>query len=466
MACNPRAAVARRRFALIKEVTCGVTPSNPAYQILPHLRGSRMTLNQTFERSDVQDPNRQGGQQIGGSKQASAVILTPVINEIGFDWLMESAIGAALAAVNLTVSVSFTAATKKAARAAGSFLTDAIATRLVVGDKVSPVGSANNKTTLNGAIGASDTTIVLTSAANFPNSGIIAIVTGGVPEFVRYSSKSSNTLTVASTGQGRGAWDSVAASHSNLDAVYPVWTISAVSATELTFTTGSDTLVDEAALSITFWSNRKRAASGTTRTRFSIEDASLDQSLFKTGKGFEGNDWEISVPTSGGARVTFNLIGQDMTLAQESGSTYLATYSNTPTAGSVTGTILTENGSTLTGVESLTLRGRNGREAKFAVGDSAADHVSEGDFDVELEANIYRADLARLTAYLAGTRKAIALRLKDQNVGDAYQFTFPQAVYTRDEDGESGNTITDQCSLFAEKDPTTGSKMIFEKLFA
>lgn len=466
MACNPRASTARRRFSLIKEVTCGVTPTNPAYVIVPHLRGSGLNAQQNFERSELQKPTRQGGQQIGGTTGANARILTPVINETAFDWLMESAMGAALAVVDLTVSVAYAASGKTATRSSGSFLTDPATTRLAVGDKIALEGTANQKTTLNGNITSSDTSIVLTSAALFPVPAagsyyLAQIETGSSKEWVKYTGVSSNTLT----GVTRGWRGTAAASHNTGSAVVPVRTISALSATVITFIS-TDILVDETAVSTTIRSNRERAASSTGRTRFSIEDASLDQSLFQTGKGFEVNDAEITIPTSGGLRASFTMVGQSVVVGQESGASYTALNGNTSSAASIVGTLLTENGSAFTGVESLTLRIRNGREAKFAVGSPDADHISEGDFDFELEATAYRDSLARITAYLAGTRKAIIFRAKDQDKGDAYQWTIPRAVYTRAEGGESGNTITDQCTLFAEDDPTLASKLVFEKIWA
>ncbi len=68
-------------------------------------------------------------------------------------------------------------------------------------------------TTLNGAITASATSIVLTDASNFPSEGSISIGN----EVIRYTSKATNTLTVAENGRGFGS--TVATSHANGDAV-------------------------------------------------------------------------------------------------------------------------------------------------------------------------------------------------------------------------------------------------------
>ena len=64
-------------------------------------------------------------------------------------------------------------------------------------------------TTLNGAIDASTTTIVLTSATQFPNTGTNFVLIG--TEMIQYTGISSNTLT----GVTRGARGTTAASHSD-----------------------------------------------------------------------------------------------------------------------------------------------------------------------------------------------------------------------------------------------------------
>ena len=69
-------------------------------------------------------------------------------------------------------------------------------------------------TTLNGNIDGSSTSITLNDASGFPDSGVIYINS----EYIKYSSKSSNTLTVSSGG--RGYWGSAAVAHSSGSDVY------------------------------------------------------------------------------------------------------------------------------------------------------------------------------------------------------------------------------------------------------
>ena len=64
-------------------------------------------------------------------------------------------------------------------------------------------------TTLNGAIDASTTTIVLTNAAQFPSTGTSFVLIG--TEMIQYTGISGNTLT----GVTRGTRGTTAASHSD-----------------------------------------------------------------------------------------------------------------------------------------------------------------------------------------------------------------------------------------------------------
>ncbi len=74
------------------------------------------------------------------------------------------------------------------------------------------VAKNNFQTTLNGAIDASTTTVVLTSVSGLPTSGYVTIGT----EAIKYTGIAVNTLT----GVTRGADSTTAATHANGDAVF------------------------------------------------------------------------------------------------------------------------------------------------------------------------------------------------------------------------------------------------------
>lgn len=470
MACNTRSSEKQRRMSLVEEVTCGTTPTSPVYNIIPHLSGSGLRVRRSFERTEEIDSGRQGGKLLPGVIEDDGPIILNIANEVAFDKLMESAIGAALTAVNLTVTVTFAASGKTATRASGSFLTDSHATRLKVGDKVAPAGSSANRTAIATNIGSTTATSVeLTDATAFPAASATApqwalLVTSTNVEFVKYTGKSSNTLT----GLTRGAAETTAFAHTTSGFAYPVWTISAIAADAITFTTGSDTVADQTSVSTTFYSNRKRATAGTTRKRFTVETYQADVNEYKRDLGCEVNTAEIAIGLGQG-RATFGMIAQNVAWTQASSSTYTAKRGSNPQTGTATGTLLTEDGSTLSGVYEATISINNGRARQNQLGTDEADHISEGDFDVTVQMSIYHSGFARVQAHLAGTASALVFRTIDATSSDKYQFTLPRAKKQDINEGQQNNTITEPMTIFAEKDDVssdgTNSKMIFEKIY-
>lgn len=71
-------------------------------------------------------------------------------------------------------------------------------------------------TTLNGSITASDNTVELTDASNFPTSGYAAIAGAFYYEVIQWTGKSSNQLT----GVTRGKYSSTAATHQSGENIY------------------------------------------------------------------------------------------------------------------------------------------------------------------------------------------------------------------------------------------------------
>src|SRR5262245_41995909 len=167
----PVASGARVQIAIFPEVTRGTTPASPAFRDLPIQEGSFFQANRNYERSGIKRANRQGGKQVGGTKDAQGGLTLSLVNEDSIKDLMESAVSGVFTQVTSTgFNGTFDGPTKKFTRATGSFLTDAGANKIEVGDKIAILGSASNKTTINGAINASVTTIVLTSGTPF-NAG-------------------------------------------------------------------------------------------------------------------------------------------------------------------------------------------------------------------------------------------------------------------------------------------------------
>lgn len=162
----------RLRQSLIVETTRGTTPASPAYKVVPILPNSFLQANQTFERSGLVRADRQGGNQIGGTRNAGGTLRTPVLLEDAFDLLLRSALSSNFASISgITITGTFAATGKTFTRAAGSFITDALFNRIRVGDRVTISGTASN----NGVkTVASVTATVLTFVETITNESSIS----------------------------------------------------------------------------------------------------------------------------------------------------------------------------------------------------------------------------------------------------------------------------------------------------
>lgn len=446
------ASSSRVQISIIAEVTRGTTPANPAYKELPIHEGSFFQANRQFERSGIKRPNRQGGKQVGGTKDAQGGITLSLVNEASIKDVLESAISGAFTAVTLTgFNGTFDSGTKKFVRAAGSFLTDPAANKILLGDKVAINGSTSNETTLNGAIDGVVTTIVLTSGTAF-NAGPGAIRVDN--EWITYTSKTTNTLN----GCVRGAFDTVAASHSNGAEVMPVREITTITATELTF--ANDTVVTEGSFAATITSNRLRALAGIVNKFFSVAQKFTDIVAGEFFSGEEINTLTINVPTSGECTMEANFVGVGFGIVEPGGATYVATKGRTPMAGSIPGTALEQDGLPLPGVRDVSIQIDNGRASFFQVGSDSAYGVGEGDFDVTLAMGIYLSDLVQATKFQNGTRFSLLSKAKDQDDGHEAWFEFPRCVFQEAPKANDTNIVIQQATAYAEEDPLLLTKMI------
>lgn len=448
----PVASNARIQISIIAEVTRGVTPATPAFKDLPIQEGSFFQANRNYERSGLKRPNRQGGKQVGGTKDAQGGLTLSLVNEDSVKDLFESGVSGAFTQVTSTgFNGTFTSGTKIFTRATGSFLTDAPANKIEVGDKIAILGSTSNKTTINGAIDAVVTTIVLTSGAAFNPGGGAAKIEN---EWVTYTSMSANTLN----GVKRGAFGTTAASHATLVDAVPVREVTAITATDLTF--ANDVVVTEASFAATINSNRYRALAGTTNKFFSVAQKFNDVSISEFFTGQEINTLTINVPTSGECTLEANFVGVGFGTTEPGGSTYVATKGRTPMAGSIPGSSLLQDGVALTGVRDVSIQIDNGRASFFQVGSDTAFGVGEGDFDVTIALGIYLSDNIQATKFQNGTRFSLLSKTKDQDDGHEFWFEFPRCVYQEAPKANDTNIVVQQATAYAEEDTVQLTKMI------
>jgi hypothetical protein len=446
------ASVSKLQISIIAESTRGTTPVSPAYKELPIHEGSFFQANRRYERSGVKRPNRMGGKQVGGTKDAQGGVTLSLVNEDSVKDVFESAVSGVFTQVTLTgFNGTFTSGTKIFTRASGSFLTDPAANLLKVGDKVVIDGSASNKTTTTGALGTTETTIPVTSIAAFNAGGGAAKIDS---EWVTYASASGGNLN----GVTRGAFGTTAATHSSGATITPAREITAISATDLTF--ANDTVVTEASFAATITSNRYRAVAGTTRKFFSVAQKYTDIAVGEFFTGEEINTLTVNIPTTGECTMETAFVGVGFSTTEPGGASYVATKGRTPMAGSITGTSLEQDGSALQGVRDLSIQIDNGRANFFQVGSDTAYGVGEGDFDATIGMGIYLSDLTQASKFQAGTRFSLLSKAKDQNDGHEFWFEFPRCVFQEAPKANDANVVIQQATAYAEEDPTLLTKMI------
>lgn len=448
----------RIRRAIRKEVTRGTTPASPVYDVVPKLPGSFLQSTRNQEVSNVSRGDRQDGQIIGGTRANAGTVKTPIAYEAAILTLMESALSNTFGnkLTSGAITGTFAASGSTFTRAAGDFTTAAVTAKLKIGDKVAVTGTASQGDALNGAIDASVTTLTVDSTSKFPSSG--AVVVGS--EWISYTSKTSTTFT----GCTRGAFGTTAATHADNVVVDPVKTITNITSTVLTF---SEACTNESSISTTFTANRKQLFSGTSRQYYTDEQYFADLDTYEVYDGQEINTMQVTIPTSGEASIDFASVGLGVNFSQVASSTYTDVLGNTPCAGSVTGSTLLVDGTALTTcIETIQLSINNNRAAKFGVGSADACLVEEGSFDAEDQFTAYFADTTQRTKFQNGTRFSKEIRVRDQNAGHGFNFCFPRLVYRTNQKATSGQTVSEQFTAYAERDPTIGSKFYIELVIA
>ena len=522
MALITPASRSRVRISQVVETNRGETPSSASYKILPHLDSTNLNQSQTFERSAVVKRTRMGGQQIGGTVQAGGPIAVPAINDAGVRELIESALAGTFANPQVTGASSnpfgfafVTAGTKASGTITistnptnghtvtvnGVLIT--FVTALTTGNQVLIGGTAANtgdalRTFLNAQ--TSNTSL---NVATYTGTGAAVTVkyntTGTAGNaFTLVAGQVSVSVSGATLTGGVNGNDSVtrtsgsfitdgfhvgdqivvtgATSTGNNIALSDKVTISALTDLAMTLSTTADLSTGETfATGTTLTSQSYFAKAGATRKFFTHEVAYLDTAAvtYEYFRGDEVNTWTLQVPTSGEATMEFGMIGLlgKITETQfdrsnnQSGTTTVGTgtfaepTTNVSFAGSVSGSGLLRGAVATPDIESFSVSVNNNRAAKFAVGQQTAAFIEQGDFDAEIQMSLYFTDKSEIEDYLGGKRTSLEITLADQSKGDKMIIEFPNVVFTQNSKGLSGQTISQQCTAFAENSAVHDTKM-------
>ena len=165
---------------------------------------------------------------------------------------------------------------------------------------------------------------------------------------------------------------------------------------------------------------------GTTIKSYSIQDAALDISQFRTFEGVMVNTMAMSLAPNAITTATFGLVGQDMVQAATApaGSTYTAYSTNEP-FDSFSGSI-TEGGSAIAIVSSLDFTLNNNLSPTYVLGSAVTPQMQFGMSTLEGTMTVYYQDAVLITKFLNETESSLSIVLDDRVAGKTYTLLMPR----------------------------------------
>ena len=222
----------------------------------------------------------------------------------------------------------------------------------------------------------------------------------------------------------------------------------------------------EAALMGTWTANVLKA--GTTRRSFTIERGfnGLDTPEYHRSAGVELSGFDISLAPNSLATITYNTLGQSLTVAtaQVPSSTYNPMTTNAP-FDSFTGSI-TEGGTAVAVVTQMDLSLDNGMEPTFVLFDDETIRPTDGKSRITGTLTAYYEDSTLYNKFVNGTNSAIVFTMTDP-AGNDYEFNFPNIKYTGGNPDVSGDgPVTLALEFSAIYDATEASQIVITRTAA
>jgi hypothetical protein len=165
---------------------------------------------------------------------------------------------------------------------------------------------------------------------------------------------------------------------------------------------------------------------GTTVKSYSVQDAALDITQFRTFEGVMVNTMAMSLKPDAMTMATFGLVGQDMaqTAVAPVGGTYTAYSTNEP-FDAFTGTI-TEGGSAIALVNSLDFTLNNNIDQTYVLGSNVTPQMQFGMSTLEGSMTVYYQDKALIDKFLGETESSLSIVMDDRVAGKNYTFLMPR----------------------------------------
>jgi hypothetical protein len=165
---------------------------------------------------------------------------------------------------------------------------------------------------------------------------------------------------------------------------------------------------------------------GTTVKSYSIQDAALDITQFRTFEGVMVNTMAMSLAPNSMTTATFGLMGQDMAQAATApvGSSYTAYSTNEP-FDSFSGTI-SEGGSAIAILNSLDFTLNNNLNSAYVLGSALSPQMEFGVSTLEGTMTLYYQDAVLIGKFLAETESSLSVVMDDRVAGKNYTFLMPR----------------------------------------
>jgi hypothetical protein len=165
---------------------------------------------------------------------------------------------------------------------------------------------------------------------------------------------------------------------------------------------------------------------GTTVKSFSIQDAALDITQFRTFEGSMVNTMQMTLRPDEMVMATFGMVGQDMAQAASApaGGTYTAASTNEP-FDAFSGTI-TEGGSAIAYVNSIDFTLNNNLGQTYVLGSNVTPQMEFGMSTLEGTMTVYYQDKALIDKFLGETESSLEIVLDDRVAGKNYTLLMPR----------------------------------------
>lgn len=224
-----------------------------------------------------------------------------------------------------------------------------------------------------------------------------------------------------------------------------------------------------------------RLTPGSTRKTFTLEmhyryynsgGTAID--VYERCKNAEVSRCVVQIPTSGGPALTIDVLGTQYEIATapvygtNTGALREVDTATIPMASSITGAALKQadnNASTNPvdlGAESGQITIDNNMEIKYRVGSDQADHVAQGDFDVEAQMSLYYRGSTFAQQFTSETRKSYEFIFKASGDATRCRIRLGSGVITQAPKGTSGQTVNENVNIFAEYSSFTSGKASIE----